>query len=273
MKGPIGIFDSGYGGLTVLESIRTLMPQYDYIYFGDNARSPYGTRDFDTVYEYTLECVQALFDKGCPLVILACNTASAKALRSIQQKDLDRIAPNNRVLGVIRPSAEVVGQYSNSKHIGILATEGTVQSESYLIEIKKFYPEIKVYQEACPMWVPLIENHQHESDAGRIFIRQNVENLLSQSNEIDTIILGCTHYPLVKNYIESILPNKNIKVISQGPIIAESLLDYLMRHPEIESRLLKAGNIDYYTSGDPSTFDNHANEFITDAVKSQKLHL
>lgn len=273
MKGPIGIFDSGYGGLTVLESIRNLMPQYDYIYFGDNARSPYGTRDFDTVYEYTLECVQALFDNGCPLVILACNTASAKALRSIQQNDLERIAPSNRVLGVIRPSAEVVGKFSSSKHIGILATEGTVNSESYLIEIKKFFPEVNVFQEACPMWVPLIENHQHESEAGRIFIRQNVENLLQKSNEIDTIILGCTHYPLVKDYIESILPNKNIKVISQGPIIAESLEDYLKRHPEMEERLLKNGKIDYFTSGDPKTFDGHANEFIVDQVACQKLHL
>lgn len=230
---PIGIFDSGYGGLTVFGEIRNLLPQYDYIYLGDNARAPYGPRDFDTIYHYTLECVQHLFDMGCQLVILACNTASAKALRSIQQQDLPNIDPNRRVLGVIRPTTEIIGNFSKSGQIGILATAGTVSSQSYVLEIEKFFPELTVFQQACPMWVPLVENNEHQNDGADYFVEKYLNQLLSMSGEIDAIVLGCTHYPLLINKINNFLPN-GIRVISQGEIVAKSLQDYLMRHPEIE---------------------------------------
>lgn len=270
--GPIGVFDSGYGGLTILSELREKLPQYDYLYLGDNARAPYGPRSFDVVYEFTLQAVQELFDRGCHLVILACNTASAKALRTIQQKDLPRIAPNKRVLGVIRPSTEIVGSISTTKHIGILATQGTVLSNSYVIEIGKFSPECTVVQHACPMWVPLIENNEYSTHAGKEFIRNDIEKLLQQDSQIDTIVLGCTHYPVLKEYIESIIP-PHIKVIAQGKIIAESLAAYLNRHPEIDSNCTKNGIVNYLTSENPSEFDANAQVFVKSSVKSNHVSL
>ena len=263
--GPIGVFDSGYGGLTVLADIRASLPQYDYLYLGDNARAPYGTRSFDVVYDYTLEAVQELFDRGCSLVILACNTASAKALRTIQQNDLPQIAPNKRVLGVIRPSAEVLGSLTKSKHVGILATEGTVNSNSYVLELEKFSPEVTIHQQSCPMWVPIIENNRHDSEAGRLFIQEDVKRLLEKDPAIDTILLGCTHYPLVKSYLESILPN-HISVISQGKIVAESLSDYLIRHPEMEMECSKNGSLQFLTSENTHVFNEKASVFYNGPV-------
>ncbi len=239
-KKPIGIFDSGYGGLTVLKEIVKQLPEYDYIYLGDNARSPYGTRSFETVYQYTLECVQQLFSMGCELVILACNTSSAKALRTIQQKDLPLIAANKRVLGVIRPTTEIVGKYTKTGHVGVLGTAGTIASNSYPIEIEKFYPQLKVVQEACPMWVPLVENNEFESEGADYFIQKNINSLLLKDKHIDTIILGCTHYPLLINKIKKYLP-QNITLLSQGEIVAKSLTDYLKRHAEIEQKCSKGG--------------------------------
>lgn len=270
--GPIGVFDSGYGGLTILAELREKLPQFDYLYFGDNARAPYGTRSFDVVYEFTLQAVQELFDRGCHLVILACNTASAKALRTIQQKDLPNIAPNKRVLGVIRPSAEIIGSITESNHIGILATQGTVISQSYVIEIAKFSPKSTVVQQACPMWVPLIENNEHDTEAGREFIRKDIEELLNKDTQIDTLVLGCTHYPVVKSYIESIVP-PHVKVVAQGRIVAESLADYLDRHAEIESKCTKNGQISYLTSENTEEFDRNAAAFVKGVVKSVHVSL
>lgn len=269
-KKPIGVFDSGYGGLTMLKEIVMRLPQYDYLYLGDNARAPYGTRSFETVYEYTLQCVQQLFAMDCDLVVLACNTASAKALRTIQQKDLPRIAPNKKVLGVIRPTTEVVGKYSKTGHIGVLGTTGTITSNSYLIEISKFYPELKVNQEACPMWVPLVENNEFDSEGADFFIQKNINNLLSKDDKIDTIILGCTHYPLLINKIKKYLPS-NITLLSQGEIVAESLADYLNRHAELEQKCSKGGNIDFYTTDAPKNFDKAASLFFGKAVQSKHL--
>jgi glutamate racemase len=271
-KKPIGIFDSGYGGLTLLKEIVKQLPQYDYLYLGDNARAPYGTRSFETVYEYTLQCVQQLFEMDCELVVLACNTASAKALRTIQQKDLPRIAPNKRVLGVIRPTTEVVGKHSKTGHVGVLGTTGTITSDSYPIEIEKFYPHLKVNQEACPMWVPLVENNEFESEGADFFIRKNLNSLLSKDKEIDTIILGCTHYPLLINKIKKYLP-ANIKLLSQGEIVAESLVDYLKRHPEMEQQCSKGGSIDFYTTDAPENFDKAATLFFGKTVQSKHLDL
>ncbi|MEO7310196.1 MAG: glutamate racemase [Chitinophagaceae bacterium] len=270
---PIGIFDSGYGGLTVFKEIATRLPQYDYIYLGDNARSPYGTRSFETVYHYTWQCVQWFFRQGCPLVILACNTASAKALRTIQQKNLPELDdPSKRVLGVIRPTAEVIGQHTHTKKVGVLATNGTVQSESYPIEIGKFYPDLTVVQQTCPMWVPLIENNEHNGAGADYFIKKNVAELLAQSPDIDTILLACTHYPLIKNQIASLLP-LGTALLSQGEIIADSLADYLQRHPEMETRLSRQEAMKFYTTDDPNDFDNHATHFFGQAVKSAQVHL
>lgn len=268
--GPIGIFDSGYGGLTILKDIREILPEYDYLYLGDNARAPYGPRSFDVVYQYTLEAVQELFDRGCHLVILACNTASAKALRTIQQNDLPKIAPDRRVLGVIRPSTEIIGQYTRSKAIGILATEGTVASESYVIEIKKFSPQCEVVQHACPLWVPLIENNEHETHAGREFIQKDVETLLKKNPRIDTIVLGCTHYPVLQSYIESIVPY-GVKVISQGEIVARSLADYLRRHPWMDSKCSRNGSVHYLTSESTDTFNAQASAFMGTTVVSTHI--
>jgi glutamate racemase len=269
---PIGIFDSGYGGLTVLKEIKRLLPQYDFIYLGDNARTPYGTRSFQTVYEYTLQCVKWLFAQGCPLIILACNTASAKALRTIQQNDLPKLDDNKRVLGVIRPTAEIIGNYSASKQIGILGTKGTVQSESYLIEIEKFFPEVKVFQHACPMWVPLVENNEYDSEGTDYFIKKDIDLLLDKCTIIDTILLACTHYPLLLKKINKYLP-ANVKVISQGPIVAESLKEYLYRHPEIDDLCSKNSNLQFFTTDSPVDFDKHSEIFFGEKVHSKQVNL
>lgn len=269
-KVPIGVFDSGYGGLTVLSEIIKRLPQYDYIYLGDNARAPYGTRSFEVVYEYTLEAVKELFSQGCELVILACNTASAKALRTIQQNDLAGIDPSKRVLGVIRPSTEVIGDLTKTGHVGILATEGTVKSNSYVLELAKYSPQTKVVQHACPMWVPLIENQQHESEAGKMFIKNDVLELLEKDPLVDVIVLACTHYPIIKDYIESIVP-KSIKVISQGNIVAEKLVEYLTNHPELESKLTKGSSIDFLTSENAMLFSENASVFFGKEINAQHI--
>lgn len=271
-KNPIGVFDSGYGGLTVLKEIVKALPDYDYIYLGDNARAPYGTRSFETVYEYTLQCVKHLFNMGCPLVILACNTASAKALRNIQQKDLPHLAPEKRVLGVIRPTTEIVGKYSKTGHVGVLGTTGTVSSGSYPIEIKKFYPELIVQQEACPMWVPIVENNEIENEGADFFIKENLDHLLSKDKDIDTIILGCTHYPLLINKIKKHLPS-TITLLSQGEIVAGSLTDYLKRHAEMEKQLSKGNSVEFYTTDSAENFDTAASLFFGKAVQSKHLGL
>jgi glutamate racemase len=269
---PIGIFDSGFGGLTVLKEIVKELPAYDYLYLGDNARAPYGSRSFETVYEYTLQCVKQLFDKGCHLVILACNTASAKALRTIQQKDLPLLASHKRVLGVIRPTTEIVGNYSQTGHVGVLGTQGTVNSGSYLVEINKFFPQLQVHQEACPMWVPLIENNECNNAGADYFIKKHVQRLMGQEKNIDTIILGCTHYPLIFDKIKQQLPPQ-VKLLSQGPIVAKGLKDYLSRHPEIEKECSKNKKLDFYTTDLPESFDASASLFFGTAVKSQHLSL
>ncbi|MCX7728878.1 MAG: glutamate racemase [Bacteroidia bacterium] len=270
MQGKIGIFDSGYGGLTIFKEILKELPEYDYVYLGDNARAPYGSRSFETVYRFTLECVQYLFEKNCPLVILACNTASAKALRTIQQKDLPKIAPQNRVLGVIRPTTEIIGHLSPSKHIGIFATEGTVKSESYLIEIKKFFPDLIVTQEACPMWVPLIENNEHLSEGANYFVKKHVQNLLTADKNIDSILLACTHYPLIAPKIKEFLPS-NIQLISQGNIVAKSLKKYLLHHPEIDIRLGKHKQREYYTTIEAEWFNEKAALFFGETIHAKKI--
>lgn len=269
---PIGVFDSGYGGLTILKEITASLPQFDFIYLGDNARAPYGTRDFDTVYEYTLQSIKWFFSRGCPLVILACNTASAKALRTIQQKDLPLLDPSKRVLGVIRPTSEVIGQYSKSGHVGVMGTTGTIQSGSYLIEIEKFYPEIKVSQEACPIWVSLIETNEYRSPGADYFVKKHIEELLLKDPDIDTILLACTHYPLLIDKIMKYVPD-GVSVISQGEIIANSLKDYLNRHPEIEARCSKNKDRKYYTTGEMDDFNNHASIFFSEKVVAEKIKL
>ena len=271
-ENPIGVFDSGYGGLTVLKEIITKIPRYDYIYLGDNARAPYGNRSFETVYHYTLECVQWFFSQGCSLVILACNTASAKALRTIQQNDLPVIAPGKRVLGVIRPTAEIIGAYTQTKNVGILATSGTVASLSYPMEIEKFSPDIHVYQEACPMWVPLVENNEHITQGADYFIKKNIRNIFEQGKTIDVLLLACTHYPLLKEKIEEYLP-VGVKLLSQGEIVANSLADYLKRHPEIENRCSKRGRRQFFTTDSTVDFDNHATTFFGEALHSEHIDL
>ena len=268
MKGPIGVFDSGYGGLTILKEIVKELPQYSYLYLGDNARSPYGTRSYETVYQYTLQCVEWFFSQGCSLVILACNTASAKALRTIQQKDLATIAPDKRVLGVIRPTTEVLGQYTRTNKVGIVGTIGTVQSQSYPIEIAKFYPNIKVYQEACPMWVPLIENNEYDSEGADYFIKKHLQHLLQQDKDIDTLLLACTHYPLLIEKLQQFTPS-HISILSQGEIVAKSLADYLQRHPAIENKCLQTGSLAFYTTDDTKDFDNKARIFWGNKVESK----
>lgn len=268
-KQPIGIFDSGYGGLTVFKSILKELPQYDYMYIGDTARAPYGNRSFQTIHQYTWECVQWLFNQGCQLVILACNTASAKALRTIQQQDLKIFEdPSKRVLGVIRPTAEVIGNYTRSKEIGVLGTRGTVQSGSYLIEIDHFFPELSVYQQACPLWVPIIENGEHDKPGADYFVEKYLEQILAQSPDIDTLLLACTHYPLLLPKIKAFLPS-DIQIVSQGDIVAKSLVDYLQRHPEMETRLTKNGTQQFYTTTDDTAdFDHYAEIFFEAPVSS-----
>ncbi len=270
--GPIGIFDSGYGGLTILEKIRIELPQYDYIYLGDNARTPYGTRSFDVVYKFTLECVNQLFEMGCQLVVLACNTASAKALRTIQQKDLPLIDPNRRVLGVIRPTVEAVGAMTKTKHIGLLATVGTVQSNSYPLEIAKLHENIVVTSEACPLWVPLIENNEHNTEGADYFIRKNVENLLACDPQIDTVMLGCTHYPLIGEQIQSYLP-ESVKLVSQGEIVAQSLTDYLQRHPEMASKCTLGSSVRYLTTESVAKFASSASIFLNKEIHAEHIDL
>ncbi|MCB0533406.1 MAG: glutamate racemase [Lewinellaceae bacterium] len=270
--GPIGIFDSGYGGLSVFKEIAALLPQYDYIYFGDNARAPYGIRSFDTIYKYTLECVRHLFDQGCHLVILACNTASAKALRTIQQHDLPTYPSSFNVLGVIRPTTELIGHLTATGHVGIMATTGTVQSQSYVVEIEKFFPEVHVYQQACPMWVPLIENNEHTGPGADYFVKKYIDALLAQSEKIDTIVLGCTHYPLLLEKIRAIVP-ATIKLVSQGEIVADRLADYLLRHPEIETMCRKTGQYSFFTTETPEVFDEKAQLFYGKAVCSAHFEL
>jgi len=270
--GPIGIFDSGYGGLTILEKICAELPSYDYIYLGDNARTPYGTRSFDVVYKYTLECVTHMFEMGCQLVVLACNTASAKALRSIQQRDLPYLDSNRRVLGVIRPTVEAVGSMTKTKHIGLLATLGTVQSNSYPLEIEKLHEGIVVTSEACPMWVPLIENNEHLSEGADYFVRKNVEHLLAADPQIDTVILGCTHYPLLADKIKSLLP-EGVSVVSQGEIVAQSLVDYLQRHPDMDARCTKNGSIRYLTTESVEKFASSASIFLNEEIQGEYMDL
>lgn len=270
--GPIGIFDSGIGGLTIYKAIATQLPQYDYLYLGDNARVPYGTRSFETVYQYTRECIHHLFGKGCRLVIVACNTASAKALRTIQQRDLINLPTLHRVLGVIRPTTEIIGNYTTSRHVGILATQGTVTSESYVIEINKFFPDVRVFQQACPMWVPLVEANEHESAGADYFVKKYLNNLLAQSASIDTIILACTHYPLLINKIRQYLPS-NITLISQGDIVASSLSDYLQRHQEIDVLCTKNGKREFYTTESTDDFSSKAAIFLGHTVESKHLAL
>lgn len=268
----IGVFDSGYGGLTVFRSIAAELPQYNYIYLGDNARSPYGDHSFETVYNYTLGCVEWLFAQGCELIILACNTASAKALRSIQQRILPVKYPGKRVLGVIRPTAELIGQYTRTGTIGVMGTRGTIKSDSYPIEIHNFYPELEVLQQSCPMWVPLIENNEHLSPGADYFVSEYIQALLEQSDQIDTILLACTHYPLLIPKIEEQLSDE-IRLVSQGDIVAESLKDYLYRHPEMEQLLAREGDKQFYTTGDAGVFCRNGSLFFEAPVVAKQISL
>ncbi len=270
--GPIGIFDSGYGGLTVFREIVKRLPQYDYLYLGDNARVPYGTRSFETVYAYTKECVEHLFAMNCRLVILACNTASAKALRTIQQHDLPHYLDLRKVLGVIRPTTEVIGNYSQSRHVGILATTGTVKSESYPLEIQKFFPDLSVYQQSCPLWVPLVENDELDSPGAAYFVERDINCLLRQSQDIDTVVLACTHYPLLLPLIKQFMP-PHIRILSQGELVANSLADYLNRHPEVESLCTKGGKISFFTTDNALDFGAKARRFYGQAVEAAELKL
>lgn len=269
---PIGIFDSGYGGLTVFKSIRQQLPQYDYIYLGDNARAPYGDRSFETVYEYTLQAVKYLFNAGCPLIILACNTASAKVLRQIQEKDLPQLGADKRILGVIRPSAEEIGKYTKTNHIGIVGTRGTINSQSYVLEIEKSYPDITVHQQACPMWVPIIENNEQDTPQADIQVEQDIQKLLAQSTEIDTILLGCTHYPLLIDSIKKHVPD-DINIVIQGDIVADKLVNYLSRHPQMEARISKNKQIQFFTTDNATVFNEQATHFFGETVHSQQINL
>ncbi|MDR0835854.1 MAG: glutamate racemase [Tannerella sp.] len=268
----IGIFDSGYGGLTIFSKIKSLLPEYDYIYLGDNARTPYGARSFDVVYQFTRQAVNKLFEEGCPLVILACNTASAKALRTIQQHDLPLSDdPTRRVLGVIRPTVEIVDTLSRTRHVGVLGTSGTVSSQSYELEINKLFPEIIVTSEACPMWVPLVENNEHESAGADYFVKKHLDNILQKDARIDTLLLGCTHYPLLEPKIRKYLPQE-ITIFSQGERIAESLQDYLNRHPEMEIRLSKNGTCRFLTTESAEKFSESASLFLKQNITAQHIH-
>ena len=270
--GPIGVFDSGYGGLTILDKIREVLPEYDYIYLGDNARAPYGTRSFEVVYEFTRQAVNKLFDMGCHLVILACNTASAKALRSIQMNDLPSIDPARRVLGVIRPTVECVGEISKNQHIGVLATAGTIKSESYPLEIHKLFPEIQVSGTACPMWVSLVENNESQDEGADYFIRKYINQLLSKDPQIDTVILGCTHFPILLPKIRQYIP-EHISVIAQGEYVAESLIDYLKRHPEMDAKCTKNGNCQFYTTEAEEKFSESASTFLKQQISVKHITL
>ena len=270
--GPIGIFDSGYGGLTILHGIRQLLPEYDYLYLGDNARTPYGTRSFEVVYEFTRQAVTKLFEMGCHLVILGCNTASAKALRSIQQNDLPKLDPSRRVLGVIRPTAEVIGTLTHNRHVGIFATEGTIKSESYNLEIHKLYPDIQVSGVACPFWVPLVEYNEADSPGADYFVKKRIDQLLRLDPQIDTIILGCTHYPLLLPKIHKYIP-RGIRIISQGEYVASSLQQYFQRHPDMEQRCTKHGQTRYLTTENPEKFKEQAQLFLHETIEGENVTL
>jgi glutamate racemase len=270
--GPIGIFDSGYGGLTILHGIRQLLPQYDYLYLGDNARAPYGTRSFDVVYEFTRQAVVRLFEMGCQLVILGCNTASAKALRTIQQHDLPQIDPNRRVLGIIRPTAEIIGTLTQSRHIGVFATEGTIKSESYPLEIHKLFPDIKVSGVACPFWVPLVEYNEANSPGADYFIKKRIDQLMNLDPLIDTVILGCTHYPILLPKISQYLP-QGIRIVSQGEYVAKSLQQYFLRHPDMEQRCTRNGEVHYLTTENPDKFKESAQIFLHDSIEVRNITL
>ena len=269
---PIGVFDSGYGGLTILKELKQVLPQYDYIYLGDNARAPYGPRSYDTVYQYTLEAVNWFFKQGCSLVILACNTASAKALRTIQHKDLPNIAPDKRVLGVIRPTTEILGKYSKTHQVGILGTTGTVQSDSYPIELAKFFPELKVFQQACPLWVPLIENGEYDQPGADYFVKSYLDQLFAQSPNIDTLLLACTHYPLLEAKIRAYIP-KGVNIVSQGNIVAQSLAKYLECHPEIAQKCSQNGQLSFYTTDNPEAFEMQASRFFGQKIAAKHTDL
>lgn len=270
--GPIGVFDSGYGGLTILQKIRELMPQYDYVYLGDNARTPYGTRSFDVVYEFTKQSVKKLFDLGCPLVILGCNTASAKALKSIQTNDLPQWGNERRVLGVIRPTVEAIDSITKSRHVGILGTVGTIQSESYPIEIKKLFPDITVNGNACPMWVPLVENSEYNSDGADYFVKKELDRLLSQDKDIDTIVLACTHYPLLIDKIRKYVP-KEMNIVSQGEIVAKSLENYLSRHGNMENHISRKASCKFYTTEAIEKFRKSASVFLHEEIEAERITL
>lgn len=272
IPGPIGVFDSGYGGLTILNKIREVLPEYDYIYLGDNARAPYGSRSFEIVYRFTLQAVNKLFDMGCHLVILACNTASAKALRSIQMNDLPDIDPDRRVLGVIRPTVECIGNITQSRHIGVLATAGTIKSESYPLEIEKLFPDIAVSGVACPMWVPLVENNESQEKGADYFVQKYIGQLLQKDPEIDTVILGCTHYPLLLSKIRQYMPD-HIRIISQGEYVAESLKDYLHRHPEIAAKCTQKGSCFFYTTEAEEKFSESASIFLRQQIDVNRISI
>jgi glutamate racemase len=271
-QGKIGIFDSGYGGLTVMRSIVDALPGYDYLYLGDNARAPYGSRSFESVYQYTLECVNWLFDQGCELVILACNTASAKALRQIQQVDLPKRADQKRVLGVIRPTTEQLGHLTQTGVVGVMGTEGTVKSGSYPIELAKFFPKVVVEQEACPMWVYLVEHNQRTGEGADYFVKQHVDRIFQRNPKIDTLLLACTHYPLLTETIKKFVP-AGVKLISQGGLVAERLEDYLARHPEMEARLRRAGSRNFVTTDDRETFEKQASLFFGEPIVASHVEI
>jgi glutamate racemase len=272
---PIGVFDSGYGGLTVLKELRKQLPAYDYLYLGDNARTPYGTRSFRVVYEYTLQAVRFLFGQGCPLVILACNTASAKALRTIQQNDLPLIAPERRVLGVIRPCIEKVAEITSNGRVGVLGTPGTVASMSYPVELEKWGGGriVSTVQEACPMWVPLVENNELDNPGTRYFVKKNLQQLLKKDPLLDTVIMGCTHYPLLAETIREYLPDKQIRLIDQGPVVAEKLGDYLQRHPDMEREISKGSDVIYLTTETAENFEAKAGLFTGFDIRARTVQL
>nr|WP_311453244.1 glutamate racemase [uncultured Prevotella sp.] len=270
--GPIGVFDSGYGGLTILHGIRQLLPDYDYIYLGDNARAPYGSRSFDVVYQFTRQAVMKLFESGCQLVILGCNTASAKALRSIQQNDLPKLDPQRRVLGVIRPTAEVIGKLTHSRHVGVLATEGTIKSHSYKLEIQKLWNDVMVTGIPCPLWVPIIENNEADTPGADYFVKKRIDLILERDPQIDTLILGCTHYPILMPKIRKHVP-ENVQIVAQGEYVAESLQDYLRRHPDMEQRCTKHGTVRYLTTENPEKFKENAQIFIHEEVNVEHVDL
>ena len=269
---PIGVFDSGYGGLTILRQMRQLLPQYDYLYLGDNARAPYGSHSFEVIYKYTLQAVEYLFSQGCPLVILACNTASAKALRTIQERDLQRLGSDKRVLGVIRPTVEAIGPLTRSRHVGLLATAGTVNSGSYTMEIHKLWPDIEVTGQACPMWVPLVENYEFDSPGADYFVKKRIEGILRIDPLIDTPILGCTHYPPLMNKIIKYTPT-GVRIVPQGEYVAASLRDYLHRHPDMDARLTQRGTCRYLTTESADKFRQSAALFMHEMVDVQNIAL